>query len=223
MKKILTIAAISFSILNAPASAGFVDESENPIGIPVDKSRVSVVGTPEKRSNANGFGKDIPLMESMSQIVPRNYSFRTFGIGPDIAVSWQGGRDWLEVLADATAKIDGLLIEVDQEKRFVTLRKPGGVQETPKNTVGQTPWIVKDGDSVKGVLREWGERAGWDVVWDYEGDLHAKAGLSMQGDFKYAVRELFAAFPISIKIRAELRQDNTPPLLYITRDEGARQ
>ena len=83
-------------------------------------------------------------------------------------------------------------------------------------------WEARAGVNLRETLGKWTADAGWALVWDYEGDLEMRAGSTFQGDFKAAVAGLFNALPQSIRIRAELRPDNAPPLLYVTRDAAGR-
>ena len=55
-------------------------------------------------TDAVGFGRDIPLALALQQIVPAGYSFAfTGGADAGTRVSWEGGRPWNIVLADALA------------------------------------------------------------------------------------------------------------------------
>ncbi len=83
-------------------------------------------------------------------------------------------------------------------------------------------WEAKAGVNLRETLGKWTADAGWALVWDYEGDLKMRAGSIFHGDFKAAVAGLFDALPQYIRIRAELRPDNAPPLLYVTRDAAGR-
>lgn len=85
-------------------------------------------------------------------------------------------------------------------------------------------WDAKSGASIRSSLKEWSDRAGWQLVWalDEREDYRLMAGNNFSGDFKMAVTGLFNSLPLDIKVRAELRPDNTPPMIYITRDEGIR-
>lgn len=55
---------------------------------------------------AEGFGKDIPLVLALRQIVPPSYAYR-FQNKSDagLRLSWQGGRPWNQVLNDALAPL----------------------------------------------------------------------------------------------------------------------
>ena len=61
-------------------------------------------GQPMSFENAVGFGKDLPLMTAVKQIVPKSYglSFAS-GVPTNINISWDGGRPWNEVLDLALA------------------------------------------------------------------------------------------------------------------------
>lgn len=54
----------------------------------------------------DGFGKHVPLVIAMRQILPSGYGF-AHGSGVDLttAIDWQGGRPWPQVLAEAISPI----------------------------------------------------------------------------------------------------------------------
>lgn len=85
-------------------------------------------------------------------------------------------------------------------------------------------WLLKRGSFLREALQEWADQAGWALVWhmpDKE-DFRFDSDNRFSGDFKDAVIGLFDALPASIQIFAELRPDNVPPMLYITREQGVR-
>ena len=75
-----------------------------------------------------GFGTDMPLALALRQIVPPQYAF-SFGNGvnPGMRISWQGGKAWNEVLADALAPA-GVNVGIHNKK--VLLRTDNTVQPT---------------------------------------------------------------------------------------------
>lgn len=85
-------------------------------------------------------------------------------------------------------------------------------------------WNIKSGETIRSAVQEWAQRAGWHLVWQLEDreDFRFLAGNRFSGDFKSAVYGLFNSLPLDVKVRAELRPDNTPPMVLITRDEGIR-
>ncbi|PJB69471.1 MAG: hypothetical protein CO093_10370 [Alphaproteobacteria bacterium CG_4_9_14_3_um_filter_47_13] len=61
----------------------------------------------EAFETAVGFGKDIPLVLAMRQIVPASYSYSfDTGVNPGVRVSWQGGRPWDVVINAALAPLN---------------------------------------------------------------------------------------------------------------------
>jgi len=102
----------------------------------------------------------------------------------------------------------------------IYLTQPTG--STPAANVQAKGWEAKAGVKLRETLGKWTTDAGWALVWDYDGDLEMRAGSTFHGDFKAAVAGLFDALPQNIRIRAELRPDNAPPLLYVTRDPAGR-
>lgn len=52
----------------------------------------------------SGFGKDVPLVIALQQVVPAGYQY-SFGAGvnPGVSVSWEGGKPWQQVLSDMLA------------------------------------------------------------------------------------------------------------------------
>ena len=85
-------------------------------------------------------------------------------------------------------------------------------------------WAVKRSSYLHETMRQWATRAGWSLVWGLgeNEDLRMDAGNNFQGDFTTAVSQLFNSFPASVRINAELRPDNSPPLIFINREDGAR-
>ncbi len=51
-------------------------------------------------------------------------------------------------------------------------------------------WEAKEGDTMRGLLRQWGEASGWTVVWKIDRDYHLEAGVVFRGKFT----EVAAAF-----------------------------
>ncbi|WP_137922300.1 TcpQ domain-containing protein [Hydrogenophaga sp. 2FB] len=85
-------------------------------------------------------------------------------------------------------------------------------------------WQIQSGSSIRAAITDWSQRAGWQFVWDLDDreDFQFLAGNRFTGDFRAAVYGLFNSLPLDVKVRAELRPDNTPPMVLITRDEGIR-
>ena len=84
-------------------------------------------------------------------------------------------------------------------------------------------WRVPPTASLRQVLLDWASRAGWIVTWDASVDYETVVGNEFSGGFEEAVTELFNAFPAVIKLRAELRTANVPPLLIVTQSRRPLQ
>lgn len=83
-------------------------------------------------------------------------------------------------------------------------------------------WTVKPASYLQDTLREWATKAGWSLVWglsDKE-DYRLDTGNNYPGDFKTAVKALFDSMPEKVRIYVELRPQNTPPLIFINRDDS---
>ena len=112
-----------------------------------------------------------------------------------------------------STKSEALTFEVE------TLKLPSPL------TVPDVAWTVVSGSYLRDTLQEWSEKAGWSFVWGLSGaeDFRLEAGNVYIGDFKDGVRDLINALPARVRIHAELRPDNTPPLLHITRGEEGQK
>jgi hypothetical protein len=70
-----------------------------------------------------GFGKQVPLVVAVRQIMPQGYTFvRGEGVDLSQSVNWQGGKVWTEVLTDAVTPL-GLTAQVAGDT--VVLSKAG--------------------------------------------------------------------------------------------------
>lgn len=83
----------------------------------------------------NGFGSGMPLVMALQQIVPAGYQFAfSTGVNPGAPVSWEGGKSWKEVLADAL-KPQGFGFHV-QDNILVIDTKPGTPDMASSNSAG---------------------------------------------------------------------------------------
>lgn len=55
-------------------------------------------------------------------------------------------------------------------------------------------WSAPAGRLLRQVLQDWGERAGWTVVWQSDHDYPVDAAATFSGDFTHAATELFEGF-----------------------------
>jgi hypothetical protein len=85
------------------------DLDENADVISFDKNATDLVEqTPlqeEKPADPTvlaGFGADLPLIIALQQVVPAGFQYAfANGVDPGVIVSWEGGKNWRDVLADA--------------------------------------------------------------------------------------------------------------------------
>lgn len=98
------------SITPAPSAsgAGDVHIDMQPFTAPVTAEPLAAEEAPAPQTEdrayamAEGFGRDIPLALVMQQVVPAGYAYSFDpGINPGMRVSWDGGKPWNRVLADA--------------------------------------------------------------------------------------------------------------------------
>jgi len=60
--------------------------------------------------------------------------------------------------------------------------------------VGGGDWIANEGDTLRALLQEWGDRAGWRVVWSSDREYTLEAGAVFRGDFIDVTSALIRAF-----------------------------
>lgn len=193
MKKSITI-AIVVAALSQQSFAGYVDESANPLGVPAEKQHISITGS-GRPEVVHGFGKDIPLADALNQIIPRTYSVRTFGISEGIRVTWQGGRDWVDVLSEATAGIEGLQINIDKDGRYVTLRKvTNATKASPEMRVVSgaktATWKLVPDKPLHEQLEQWAYQSGWTFRWNVKKSWIVPAAAEFPGPFDRALEDV---------------------------------
>ena len=55
-------------------------------------------------------------------------------------------------------------------------------------------WVAQEGDSLRSLLQDWGDRAGWRVVWNTDREYLLEAGAVFRGDFMDVSSALVRAF-----------------------------
>lgn len=87
----------------------------------------------------SGFGKHVPLVIAMRQILPSGYGF-AHGDGVDLtaAVDWQGGRPWPQVLSDAISPI-GLTANISGETVMLQKAQGGSASAPAPAPVAMAP------------------------------------------------------------------------------------
>ncbi len=111
-------------IVTAPAAAPAPTNGAavSPItGATLTRASAPVPAAETAQAQVQGFGKQVPLVVAMRQILPPGYSF-VKGEGVDLSqsVDWQGGKAWPDVLADAvqplglTARLTGDTVVINR-------------------------------------------------------------------------------------------------------------
>lgn len=200
---------------------------------PGEQTRVTQNGMAAHRMAAHikGFGKDVRLIEALSQIIPQGWQVFLEGqAGLQQQVSWEGDRNWVSTLnsvlnqasrshESASAFIDWAAQEVHL-KWDVTAPAPivaqaggeTGSHETPQPAAG--PLFRLDADkTLSENLIEWAGREGWQMIWHapvdyrvsapriYHGELAAEGGALEQ-----VVRDYFeASYPLRVRLHDNLQ------------------
>jgi len=200
-------------------------------GAPIGLIATNYVGTPDNDIPViNGFGRDVKLADALKQIAPEGWHayLKEEIVGRfDQArlVDGRGGRKWVQVL-DILASDNGLLVDVDWARKnlYVGEKPPAVPKALPIEAAAPVQWVLTPGSSLRDTVGKWAKQAGWTVVWNVrdeqsqeDRDFTLHGGLKAEGDFTTAITKLFEALPNSADVRAELRADNEPPMLYVTR------
>lgn len=91
----------------------------------------------------DGFGKQVPLVIAMRQILPSDYGFaHRDGVDLGQLIDWQGGRPWPQVLSEALAPV-GVKVTISGdtvllEKGVVTAAAVAPTQEAPRARLTDT-------------------------------------------------------------------------------------
>lgn len=91
-----------------------------------------------------GFGRSVPLVMALQQIVPPNYRY-SFGNGvpAGMRVSWSGGKPWKDVVADLAAKND---MNVEIVSNVIAFRR-----RNPMDIISAQTTMPSDSNAVQGM------------------------------------------------------------------------
>lgn len=164
-------------------SSGLVQGSAKPL-----TSQFSVIGTPDiALPIKEGFGRNMTLIEALGQIVPLDYSIRNFGSVGAQKYSWRGGSDWVSILREMVHDKTGLQIEVDHDRRTVTVR--GNMIQTPSAATNPRTWEIRISDgTISRTLQRWGKEGGYQVIWESPKDFPVMATATFTGKFEDALK-----------------------------------
>lgn len=71
---------------------------------------------------------------------------------------------------------------------------PNATLEPPLLPGASDVWRAEPGEHLRDVIRRWASRAGVELVWSTEYDFPIQAGVSLNGSFEEAVRDLLSGF-----------------------------
>lgn len=188
-----TVIAVVMAFVSSVAWAGFVNESaDNPFET---TSQIKVFGATSQRNfdQVRGMGRDQPLSEAVTQVVPKSYSIRTVGIERwySTPVTWRGGKEWPDVLRDMIRATPEVIAEIEVDSKVVTLRTKADVQAPEKETANAGVWEVRvDDKTVKGMITRWAKAANWQVYWESNVDYPIVASATVNGRFEEAVEKI---------------------------------
>lgn len=176
----------------------------------------------------NGFGRGVKLADALKQIAPGGWSiYKTDDLAENFdkkQVSWRGGRPWVEVL-DILANDEGLAVDVVWKKKqlYVEAKSfaPVNAQRAAKAPAPLT-WVAKSGSTLRESVREWAQRAGWELRWVPEDlDYPIDGNLTYAGTFEAAITWIFRVYE---KAERPMLVDGNPQqkLLRIT-EKGTAQ
>lgn len=200
---------------------------------PGEETRVTQKGMPAHRMAAHikGFGKDVRLIEALSQIIPEGWQVFLDGkAGLQQQVSWEGDRNWVATLnsvlnqasrssESASAYIDWSTQEVHLKWEVLPQAPVAAHAESasPLADATQAPagplFRLESNKTLSENLIEWAGREGWQMIWHapvdyrvsapriYHGELAAEGGALEQ-----VVRDYFeASYPLRVRIHDDIR------------------
>lgn len=85
-------------------------------------------------------------------------------------------------------------VEVKEETTTATTLKDASL--ATKTAFGDKchDWEAKIGDTLRGLLTQWGEKSGWTVIWKLDRDYHLEAGVIFRGTFTEVSGALIRSF-----------------------------
>ena len=90
----------------------------------------------------SGFGKDMPLMTVLKQVVPNGWKATKLGnVDLNKKVSWRGGDSWISILDDLAVK-NNFSANVNWNTKVLTITPVGGsvVSTSPVSSQGKNPF-----------------------------------------------------------------------------------
>lgn len=197
---------------------------------PGEETRVTQNGRAAHRMAAHirGFGKDVRLIEALSQIIPEGWQvFMDGNTSLQQQVSWEGDRNWVSTLnsvlnqasrssESASAHIDWTTKEVHLKWNAPTIAAvAAGTQYTEAEQPAKTGPLfrLESEKTLSENLIEWASREGWDLIWHAPVDYRVSAARIYQGEFaaeggalEQVVRDYFeATYPLRVRLHDDTR------------------
>lgn len=148
-----------------------------------------------------GFGKDVPLVLAVRQIIPTNIAF-AFDKNINLAqrVSWNGGRAWDKVLNDtlfeiklAASEHDGIIVIGSAPTKTIAPPPP----PKPKMTDMQKDipvWRAYKGQTLYNIVTVWSKRAGVKLIWATDYDYRLHKDITLEGAYEKTLASLLDEF-----------------------------
>ncbi|WP_321816711.1 MULTISPECIES: toxin co-regulated pilus biosynthesis Q family protein [unclassified Paraburkholderia] len=170
--------------------------------IPRRASAVTQTGVrPNNVHTVKGHGRKVVLSRMMRAVLPRGFTVDYGDVPSTRTVSWTGGSAWDLVLADSIDALGDVSVDIDWDKRHVTLAH---IDALATESVSTTPTISGDdyasgapitftlvsGESLERQLAGWAKRAGWTVTWNTPEDWIVPHASSFGSDFQQAITEV---------------------------------
>lgn len=188
--------------------------------LPVQANKTDLtLPVPDKTGFVYVSGKDVPLLQGMHQVVPKEWRIR---LSPDVArsfkktVSWPAGEQWPKVLNDMLSA-EGLHAEFADQAREINVvyrvnEKSVSLSPTllALNKTNQTSvpqpaqpkiWKIEKGLTLKDGFIAWaksdncpGKDHKWSVQWKTDTNYPIDYPLSFSGNFEEATTKLFTLY-----------------------------
>lgn len=123
-----------------------------PVVTPVVAPKQEAAAVPDDGAVVKGFGKDLPLVLVLKQIVPKDHVFAfESGVDPSTRVSWKGGKGWRAVLNDTLRPVG--LTAHEESKLVSIIRSQAGAAE-PVAPVAVAPAMATPSTTTPVVLAQ---------------------------------------------------------------------
>ena len=109
-----------------------------------------------------------------------------------VEVDTSVGQD--ETVKVKTQTVQTKTIEVKEETTTATTVKDTSLGGKVSYGEQCHDWEAKTGDTLRGLLMQWGEKTGWTVIWKLDRDYHLEAGVIFRGTFTEVSGALIRSF-----------------------------